>query len=149
LGVLGRYVVLVVILGLVATSLYAALDADDRPTVVRLAVAAFVTVVLIHIHSHFRRQLEGALPSPFAQAQRVPPVEAKVASQVQRLKEEVQAGVSSHRYFKNTMWPRLVRLGERHGTQGTLEEPPGRRWRGRGPSLSVLAELVRRIGDRR
>src|SRR5262245_48059023 len=104
LGVFGRYVVLVVILGLVATSLYAALDADDRPTVVRLAVAAFVTVVLIHIHSHFRHQLEGASPSPFAQAQRVPPVEAKVASQVQRLKEEVQAGVASHRYFKNTMW---------------------------------------------
>ncbi len=149
LGLFGRYLVLVIVLGLVATSLYAAVDADDRPTVVRFAVAAFVTVVLIHIHSHFRRQLEEARPSAFAQARRLQPIEAKVAPAVQRLKEEVQGGVASHHYFKDALWPRLVRLSEQQGTRERLEDLPEGRWRRRGPSLSVVAELVRRIGGGR
>ena len=41
-GLLARYLVLVIVLGLVATSAYISFDADDRPAVVRLAVAAFV-----------------------------------------------------------------------------------------------------------
>jgi hypothetical protein len=139
--------VLVIFLGLVATSFYAALDADDRPTVARLAVAAFVAVVLIHIHSHFRRQREGADPSAFAQARRLQPMEAKVASAVQRLKDDVQAGAASQRYFRESLWPRLVRLSEQRGTRERLGDPPAGRWRRRGPSLPVIAELVRRIGE--
>jgi hypothetical protein len=149
LGLLGRYLLLVVILGLIATPLYASVDADDRPTVVRLAVAAFVTVVLIHIHSHFRQQREEAPPSAFAQAQRAPRVDAKVATAVQRLKDEVKAGVSSQRYFNDSLWPRLVRLSEQHGTRERLSDPPEGRWRRRGPSLFAIGELVRRIGDDR
>ena len=149
LGLFGRYLVLVIVLGLVATSLYATVDADDRPTVVRLAVAAFVTVVLIHIHNHFRRQIEGAPTSAFAQARRVPPVDAKVATVVHRLKEDVQAGVASQRYFTNVLWPRLVRLSEQHGTRERLGNLPAGRWRRRGPSLPAVAELVRHIGDGR
>jgi hypothetical protein len=149
LGLLGRYVVLVAVLGLVATSLYATVDADDRPLVVRLSVAAFVTVVLIHIHSHFRGRLEGARPSAFAQARRPQTVEAKVATAVQRLKDEVEGGVASYRYFKDALWPRLVRLGEQEGTRDRLGDMPGPRWRRRGPSLPTVAELVRRIGAQR
>lgn len=149
LGLLGRYLLLVVVLGLIATSLYATVDADDRPTVLRLAVAAFVTVVLIHINGHFRRRLEEAPPSAFALARRVPPVDAKVATAVQRLKEEVQAGASSQRYFRESLWPRLVRLSEQHGTRERLEDPPEGRWRRRGPSLFAIAELVRLVGDGR
>lgn len=149
LGLLGRYLLLVVVLGLVATPLYATVEADDRPTVVRLAVAAFVTVVLIHIHSHFRRQREEAPPSAFDQARRVAPVDAKVATAVRRLRDEVKAGVSSQRYFNDSLWPRLVRLSEQHGTRERLKDPPEGRWRRRGPSLPAIAELVRLVGDGR
>ena len=34
---------------------------------------------------------------------------------VVRLKENVQDGVASQRYFKEMLWPRLVRLSEERG----------------------------------
>ena len=149
LGLLGRYVVLVIVLGLVATSVYAVVDADDRPGVVRLAVAAFVTVVLIHAYNHMGERLESTPRSAFDEARRGQPAEIKIAPMVVRLKESVQHAVASPRYFKESLWPRLVRLSEERGRRGLLQEPRGRRWSRRGPSLAVIAELVRRIGDER
>lgn len=149
-GLLGRYLVLVIVLGLVGTSAYAAFDADDRPVVVRLAVAAFVMVVLIHVHSHWRAVLDWAPPSTFEQARRADPVEPKVASVLVRLQQQVEHGVSSRRFFAEILWPRLVQLGEARGTRDRLpDDPPRGRWRRRGPSLAVIAELVRRIGGER
>ncbi|MGD9884708.1 MAG: hypothetical protein AB7F22_34840 [Reyranella sp.] len=149
-GLLGRYLVLVVVLGLIATSAYAAFDADDRPVVVRLAVAAFVMVVLIHIHSHWRAALDWAPPSSFEQARRPEPVEPKVASVLVRLQRQVEHGVGSRRFFSEVLWPRLVQLGEERGTRSRLpDEPPLGRWRKRGPSLAVIAELVRRVAGER
>jgi hypothetical protein len=149
LGLLGRYLVFVTFLGLVATSVYAAVGAEERPVVLRLAVAAFVAVVLIHLYNHMRRQLEGTQLSAFDEARRGQPAETKIATMVVRLKESVQGGVASPRYFKESLWPRLVRLSEEHGRRGLLHEPPGRRWLRRGPSLPAIAELVRRIGEGR
>ena len=147
LGLLGRYLVFVTVLGLIATSVYAAVDADERSAVLRLAVAAFVTVVLIHIYGHLRQQLEGAQPSAFDQARRGQPVEAKVAPMVVRLKENVQYSVAGPRYFKEMLWPRLVQLSEERGRRELLQEPRARPWLRRGPPLRAIAELVRRIGD--
>ena len=149
LGLLGRYLVFVTFLGLVATSVYAAVDADERPAILRLAVAASVTVVLIHIYSHVRQQLDGTQQSAFDEARHGQPAEIKIATMVVRLKESVQHSVASAQYFKESLWPRLVRLSEERGRPGLLQEPPGRRWLGRGPSLRVIAELVRRIGEER
>ena len=149
IGLLGRYLVLVIVLGLIATSVYAVVDANDRPAVVRLAVAAFVTVVLVHVYSHLRERLESTPQSAFDEARRGRPAEIKIAPMVVRLRESVQHGVASPRYFKETLWPRLVRLSEERGRRGLLQEPRGRRWSRRGPSLPVIAELVRRIGDER
>jgi hypothetical protein len=149
LGLLGRYVVLVIVLGLVATSVYAMVDADNRPAVVRLAVAAFVAVVLIHAYSHLQEQVEGAPPSAFDEARRGQPAEIKIAPMVVRLKESLQRGVASASYFKTSLWPRLVRLSEERGLREPLQEPPGRRWPRRGPPLPVIAALVRQIGDER
>ena len=56
LGLLARYFVLLAVVGAIATSLYAAVDAEDQPLVLRLAVAAFAAVVLLHIHSHSRNR---------------------------------------------------------------------------------------------
>jgi hypothetical protein len=148
-GLLGRYLVLAVVLGLVATSVYAMVDADDRPTVVRLAVAAFVAVVLIHAYSHLQEQLEGAAQSDFDAARRGQPVEIKIAPVAVRLKESLQRGVASSDYFKKYLWPRLVRLSEERGRRELLQEPPGRRWPRRGPPLPVIADLIRRIGGER
>jgi hypothetical protein len=148
-GLLGRYLVLVIVLGLIATSVYAVVDADDRPAVVRLAVAAFVAVVLIHAYNHMRQQLEGLQQSAFDEARRRRPAEIRIARTVVRLKESVQLGVASPRYFKESLWPTLVRLSEERGRRGLLQEPHGRRWPRRGPSLPMIADLVRRIGDQR
>jgi len=147
LGLLGRYFVLITVLGLVATSVYAAVDADTRSTVLRLAVTAFVAVVLLHIHSHFRGQLEFAPPSAFDQAKQAQSADVKVASVVVRLVEQVQGSVASERYFKTSLWPRLVQLSEQRGTRERLHELRGRPWLRRGPSLPAIAELIRRIGD--
>jgi len=148
-GLLGRYLVFITVLGLIATSAYAAVDADQRPAVLRLAVATFVTVLLVHVYNHLRQQLEGAQPSAFDEARRGRPAEVKIAPMVVRLMESVRYGVASPRYFKDSLWPRLVRLSEERGRRELLQEPHGRRWLRRGPSLPAIAELVRRIGDER
>ena len=75
IGLLGRCLVLVIVLGLIATSVYAVVDANDRPAVVRLAVAAFVTVVLIHAYNHMREQFESTPQSTFDEARRGQPAE--------------------------------------------------------------------------
>lgn len=149
-GLLGRYLVLLIVLGLVGTSAYASFDADDRPVVVRLAVAAFVVVVLLHIRSHMSRAQEWAPPSAFEQARRADPVEPKVAPGFVRVQRQVEHGVASRRFFEDVLWPRLVQLGEARGTRRQLpDDPPRGRWRKRGPSLAVLAELVRRLEGKR
>ena len=148
IGVLGRYVVFVTVLGLVATASYAAVDADDRPTVLRLAVAAFVAVVLLHVHSRLRRQLEWLQPSAFEQARRGQPVEIKIAPALVRLQKQVEYSVASRRYFNDRLWPRLVQLAEERGTREQIHEPPARRWPRRGPSLAAIAQLVRGVEGR-
>ena len=146
-GLLGQYFVLITVLGLVATSVYAAVDADTRPTVVRLAVTAFVAVVLMNIHSHLRSRLESAPPSAFDQAKQAQSPDLKVASVVVRLAEQVQGSIASERYFKTSLWPRLVQLGEQRGSRERLHELRGRPWLRRGPSILAIAELIRRIGE--
>ena len=147
LGLLGQYLLVVVLLGLVTTGIYAAVDADDRPTVLRLGVAVFVAIVLIHIYGHVRQQWDAGRPSAFEQARQQPAAEARIAPIVLRLREQVQYGVRSQRYFKETLWPRLVQLGDELGTRERLREPAGRPWLSRGPSLAAIADLLRRIGD--
>jgi hypothetical protein len=149
LGVIGRYVVLLAVLGVVASSVYVAVEIDNRPMVLRLAVAAFVGVVLIHIHRHMRRQLDEERPSAFDQARFQPPADPKIARALLRLRESIQNSVASQRYFKETLWPKLVRLSEERGMRVRLREPRGHPWFRRGPSLAAIAELVRRIGDGR
>ena len=147
LGLLAQYLLVVVLLGLVTTGIYVAVDADQRPTVLRLGVAVFVAIVLIHIYGHLRQQWDATMPSAFERAREQPPAEARVASIVLRLKEQVQYGARSERYFKETLWPRLVQLGDAHGTREPLREPAARPWLRRGPSLAAIADLLRRIGE--
>ena len=149
LGLLGRYLALLAVLALVASSVYAAADADYRPTVLRLAVAAFVSVILIHLYRHVRRQLDEAPPSAFDQARLAPPADPMVPRRILRLQESVQYGVRSQRYFRQILWPMLVQLGEERGLSDRLEEPRGRPWLRRGPSLAAISEVVRRIEDGR
>jgi hypothetical protein len=148
LGLLGRYLVLLAVVALVASSVYAAADPDYRPTVLRLAVAAFVSVILIHLYRHLRRQLDEAAPSSaFDQARFRPPADPMVPRQVLRLQESVQFSVRSQRHFSKILWPRLVQLGEERGLGDRLEEPKGRPWLRRGPSLAAISEVVRRIDE--
>jgi hypothetical protein len=145
-GLLGRYLVLVAVLGVVGTSVYATAAPDTRPIILRLAVAAFVAVVLVHIYRHYRRQLEWLRPSAMDQARRGDQVEPKVAPAVTRLKEHVQRSLASERYYKEVLSPRLAQISEERGTRPRFHELAGRRWPRRGPSLQAISDLVRRIG---
>lgn len=147
LGLIGRYVVLLAVVALIASSVYVAADADDRLTVLRLAVAAVVSVALIHLYSHLRRQLDETPPSEFDQARLRPPADPMVPRRLLRWQESVQNSVRSQRYFRQILWPRLVQLGEERGLRESLPEPPGRPWLRRGPSLAAISEIVRRIED--
>jgi hypothetical protein len=149
LGLLGRYLALVVVLGAIATAAYAVVEIENRPTVLRLVVAAFVVVVLVHLHGHLRDQLEFTQLSSFDQARASPPSDANIAPVVGRLTEQVRQSVASQRYFEKVLWPKLEQLSRELGSQ---EPPPrlrGRRWRGRGPSLEAIADLMRGLGDTR
>jgi hypothetical protein len=73
-----------------------------------------------------------------------------VAAVLVRLQRQVEHGVGSRRFFAETLWPRLLQLGEERGTRDQLpDDPPPGRWRRRGPPLAVIAELVRRVGGGR
>src|SRR5262245_13364551 len=148
-GLIGRLVVLASALALVATSAYVAVDVDQRPVVLRLAVAAFAAVALIHLYGPVRRQLDEAPLSAFDQARQRQPAEPKVAPMVLRLRDSVKFSVASQSYFEKSLWPRLVRLSEERGTRGLLTELRGRPWLRRGPPLAAIADLVKRIGDER
>ena len=149
LGLMARYLVLLAVLALVASSVYATADADWRPTVLRLAVAAFVSIILIHLYRHLRRQLDEAPSSEFDQARLRPAADPMVPRRILRLQESVQYGVRSQRYFRQILWPRLVQLAEQRGLSDPLQEPSGRPWLRRGPSLAAISEVVRRIGEGR
>jgi len=146
-GLFAPYLLLLIVVGLVATGAFAGVDPADRPLVLRLAVAALVTVVVVHLHGHFRRPPDEAQPSAFDEARAGPPVEAKVAPVVTRLQEQVEYSVASQRYFNVVLWPRLERL--RSDIPARFHALRERRWRRRGPSLAEIAELVRHIGDRK
>ncbi|SEP48292.1 hypothetical protein SAMN02990966_07023 [Rhodospirillales bacterium URHD0017] len=147
LGLMVRYLMLLAVVALVASSVYAAADAAWRPTVLRLAVAAIVSVILIHLYRHLRRQLDAAPSSAFDQARSAPPADPMVPRQVLRLQESVQYSVRSQRYFRQSLWPRLVQLGEERGLRDPLQEPRGRPWLRRGPSLAAISEVVKRIEE--
>jgi hypothetical protein len=149
LGLIGRYVVLLAAVALIASSVYAAADADYRPTVLRLAVAAVVSVVLIHLYRHLRRQLDEAPSSEFDRARLRPPADPTVPRRILHWQESVQQSVRSQRYFRQVLWPRLVQLGEERGLGEPLQEPRGRPWLRRGPSLAAISEIVRRIEEGR
>jgi hypothetical protein len=137
------------VLALVATAGFVGVDPGERPLVLRLAAAAFVAVVMIHLHGHFRRPVDEARPSAFDEARRGPPVEAKIASAVTRLQEQVERSVESQRHFNRVLWPRLERLSGERGIPERFQALRERRWLRRGPSLPAIAELVRHIGDKK
>src|SRR5262245_19178666 len=103
LGLIGRYLVLLAALALVASSIYVAAEADNRPTILLLAVAAFVSVILIHLYRHLRRQLDQAPSSEFDRARLRPPADPMLPRRIVRLQENVQQSVRSQRYFRQIL----------------------------------------------
>ena len=149
LGLICRYLALLAVLALLTTPIYTTADADYRRTIIRLAVAAFVSVILIHLYRHLRRQLDEAPSSEFDQARLRPPPDPMVPRRILRLQESVQYSVRNQRYFRQILWPRLVQLAEERGMRDRLQEPRGRPWLRRGPSLAAISKIVRRIEDGR
>ena len=146
---LARYVVLVIVLALVATAAFAGVEPADRPLVLRLAVAAFATVVVIHLYGHFSQRFDETSTSAFDEARRELPVVAKAAAAVTQWQDRVQHGIDSQRFFNAVLWPRLEKLSGDRDIPQRFQALRERRWLRRGPSLPAIAELVRHIEEKK
>jgi hypothetical protein len=138
-GRVAGYAALMLVLAGVTTAFYVPAEPRMHPLIVRLAVAALVAVVLLHVHSRLRRRCDDVLRSEFerALAPETPPPASDPL--VVKLREEVVNSRRSGWYFAHVLWPRLEALAP------GLELPPAprlRRWLRRGPSWRTLAALV-------
>jgi hypothetical protein len=148
LRVLGCYLLLLVLVGLVGTPIYLLTEPSNRAIVVRLATAVVLMVALLHLRGVARRQISAQAPSSFDRAMHGNPVEPHWAPLYVKLRDEVRFSMASQPYFANVLWPRLQalrarRLGRAPGTDPAM--PAGRRWLRRGPSLATLRDLTGRI----
>jgi hypothetical protein len=128
------------LVALVAIPIYLSLDLTWRPLLVRLACAALVGVACLRVLSGVGRALERDTVSPFDAPPSAPPP-PELDSRFVRLRDELIFSTRSRRYFDAILWPRLRGLGG-----ADLPRPPEPRGiRRRGPSLTVLEDLIARI----
>jgi hypothetical protein len=137
------YAVFVIVLATVTAFTREAVAEDHQGTVIRLAVALLVAVVLIHLRSHFRGDPLWDPPSNFADAlaRRVPT--PKVDPGFVKLRGEIANALASRAYFDKVLWPRLHTLAG-----GRLPPLPRLRLARRGPSRATLAELIGSIEEK-
>ena len=152
LRVLGGYAALATLIGLVALPIVVSADPANRPFVIRLAVGAFLAIILLHIRGAARRVVLMEPPSAFDRALRPARQEKIPIDRVFReLLDDVRFGPASHRYWTRVAWPRLSALAERLPGRPQLPEPARSRIRrllGRGPSFAQVHDLVARLEQR-
>jgi hypothetical protein len=150
-GLVAGYAVLLGLLAAAATPAYLYVEPSDRPTVVRVAVAAVVGVALLHLVRVARARVAAQPPSAFEQALVPSRAEVRLPPVFERLRDEIRHSVASQGYFERVLWPRLVGLAARRAggpASGELRAPKGRRLLGRGPSLDTLRKLITESGTR-
>ena len=150
--VLVGYAALATLVGLAALPIAISADPTNRPFVIRLAVGAFLAVVLAHIRGAAGRAVDMEPPSAFdralspARAEKVP-----IDRQFRELLDDVRFGPASQRYWTRVAWPRLCALAERLPGRPQIVEPPRSRFRrllGRGPSLAAVRAVVTRLEEK-
>lgn len=132
-------------LGLVSLAtvpIYLSVAASSRPTVIRLAAALVVALVLIRLRQAARARIADEASSPFERALQPIPVRRTFDPLYLRLQDEVRFSVAGQGYFESVLWLRLLALaaGQRPGTP--LVKPSGRWPLRRGPSLRALGDVI-------
>ena len=127
----------------IAYPIYVSVDDAYQELVLRLAAAAILGVVMLHIHSRIARGFEAEPQSRFDLAREPTSREVKIDPHLLDLFGEVRHSVKSRRYFDNVLWPRLLALA---GRQQLILKRPALRWpAARGPSLISIGKLISSI----
>jgi hypothetical protein len=127
----------------IAYPIYVSVGDAYQELVLRLAAAAILGIVILHIHSYIARGFEAEARSRFDLAREPMSREVKIDPHLLNLLGEVRHSVKSRRYFENILWPRLLALADR---QQLILSRPALRWpAARGPSLISIAKLISSI----
>jgi hypothetical protein len=135
----GRAILTALVL-LAAMPAYLTLDPSWRPLAVRLACALIVVGGFLRARRWVREAMAGDAGSPIDAPRPAPPA-PEMDARFMALRDDVIASARSRRYFDVVLWPRLRDLAG--GDLPCPRERRGMRWR--GPSLSALASVIRRI----
>jgi hypothetical protein len=127
----------------IAYPIYVSVDNAYQELVVRLAAAAILGIVMLHILSCIARRFEAEPQSRFDLAREPTSREVKIDPHLLDLFGEVRHSMKSRRYFENVLWPRLLALADR---QKLMLRRPALRWpAARGPSLISIGKLISSI----
>ncbi|MBM3533453.1 MAG: hypothetical protein FJX60_10510 [Alphaproteobacteria bacterium] len=139
-----RFLALTVIAAALA---FAFFPADQRPTILRVALASALVTAFFHVVGRLIEALRADAGSGFARALERPMMPVRLDTALTQLGDEVRHSRTSQRYFDKILWPRLLALAGRRGVRAEALAPPvtsdplGMR----GPSLKSLSDLVDRL----
>ena len=145
----GAYAALTIVLAAITAFAHDAVAETNQATVIWLAVAFLVAVVLVHLRSYFRGNPLWDPPSEFADALTRETPAAKIDPGYSKLRREIVHSIESRPFFENVLWPRLRALTDAPLGDEDLPLPRTlRRAARRGPSCEALAALIDHIEDR-
>ncbi|HZP35009.1 MAG TPA: hypothetical protein VFE48_00805 [Methylomirabilota bacterium] len=114
-----------------------------RPLAARLACGALVAIGCARARAWARDALDGPAGSGI-DAPAAPAPGVTFDPRFLRLRDDLAAGARRRRYFDVVLWPRLRGLGAEEIERPADRGGPGRR----GPSLTAIERVIRRIEDR-
>lgn len=170
-GLVGAYVLLIIVLALPGVPLYYYLEPVHKPLVIRVCTGVLLAFTLHRLVRSARERLERQLASDFAAAARPRQEVPSLAAPFERWQHQVRHSLRSRPYFVQTLRPRLLALWEHQrrarGANGLPEvampsagevepgplsvlwhEPPPRLLPRRGVSLRTLQALVQALEAR-
>jgi hypothetical protein len=145
--VAANYAVFLALLAVAVVPVHRAVEAANRPLVIRLAGALVLVVVLIHLATRLRARIEAQGPSDFEGALHPLPLAPTLDPRFAEIRDELRYSARSERYFDRVLWPQLIALADRvprRPSPQVLVKPAGRFFR-RGPALTTLRELIASI----
>ncbi|HXH14112.1 MAG TPA: hypothetical protein VNP04_30650 [Alphaproteobacteria bacterium] len=147
-GLLGAYLVLLILLALPAVPIYYFVEPAYKLLVLRVCMAVVLAFTFYRMVQEVRVQLEGQPRTDFEAAAQPPVPMLSMAPQFAKLRDEVTNSVRSQSYFDHILRRRLLTLLERHLRRrlgigvADLGEPPLDH-KGRYDSSLSLWERVR------
>src|SRR6266568_2570626 len=119
---LAGYAAFIAMVAGAGTLAYDLVQADARPTVIRISSALAASVILLHLRSRWRADLAMPRPGRASTQDARPPV-----SQVfTNLHHDVRLGMKSRRYFESYLRPRIEKLAREGDTH--IDPPELHHW---------------------